>query len=110
MNVNFAVGPSIDGKKFVGPPEPLSTNGQAKLTSCDDNTYCTHMRKIPLGSIVELSMTAYNTFAAGNFYHPMHIHGFELYIMARVLILVTGQLYKSGPFQMENPSYSFRSW
>ena len=46
------------------------------------------MRKIPLGSIVEVSMTAYNTFAAGNFYHPMHIHGFELYIMARVLILV----------------------
>ena len=88
MNVNFAVGPSIDGKKFVGPPEPLSTNGQAKLTSCDDNTYCTHMRKIPLGSIVEVSMTAYNTFAAGIFYHPMHIHGFELYIMARVLILV----------------------
>ena len=67
MNVNFALGPCIDGKKFIGPHEPLSTNGQAKFISCDDNVHCTHTRQIPLGSIVEISMTAYNTFAAGNF-------------------------------------------
>ena len=44
--------------------------------------WCTNTRKIPLGSIVELSITSFNTFNAGNFYHLFHIHGMEFYVMA----------------------------
>ena len=44
--------------------------------------WCTNTRKIPLNSIVELSITSFNTFAAGNFYHLFHIHGMEFYVMA----------------------------
>ena len=46
-----------DGKSFVFPNEPFSTNGQPEITPCDEGTvgqYCTHIEKIPLDSIVEL--------------------------------------------------------
>ena len=72
-----------DGKKFRAPKVPYSTNGQPEITPCeDDGVYCTNTRQIPLDSIVELSITSFNTFAAGNFYHLFHIHGMEFYVMA----------------------------
>ena len=46
-----------DGKSFVFPKEPFSTNGQPEIKSCDEGTVnqsCTHIKKIPLDSIVEL--------------------------------------------------------
>ena len=46
-----------DGRSFVFPNEPFSTNGQPEITSCDEGTVeqsCTHIKKIPLYSIVEL--------------------------------------------------------
>ena len=49
-----------DGRSFVFPKEPFSTNGQPEITtgiSCDESTVnqiCTHIKKIPLYSIVEL--------------------------------------------------------
>ena len=46
-----------DGRSFVFPKEPFSTNGQPEVTACDEGTVkqsCTHMKKIPLNSIVEL--------------------------------------------------------
>ena len=53
------------------------------MTPCDDSAvWCTNIRQIPLNSIVELSITSFNTFAAGNFYHLFHIHGMEFYVMA----------------------------
>ena len=59
INTNFAVGPSINGKKFQNPVEPFSTNGQAATTPCtDENVFCTNTVKVPLGTIVELSITS----------------------------------------------------
>ena len=46
-----------DGRSFVFPNEPFSTNGQPEITPCDESTViqtCTHIKKIPLNSIVEL--------------------------------------------------------
>ena len=72
-----------DGRKFRAPKSPYSTNGQPEITPCDDSAvWCTNIRQIPLNSIVELSITSFNTFAAGNFYHLFHIHGMEFYVMA----------------------------
>jgi len=83
LNTNFAFGPSIDGRKFRAPKSPYSTNGQPEITPCDEGAvWCTNTRKIPLNSIVELSITSFNTFAGGNFYHLFHIHGMEFYVMA----------------------------
>ena len=39
--------------------EPFSTNGQAATTPCtDENVFCTNTVKVPLGTIVELSITS----------------------------------------------------
>ena len=46
-----------DGRTFVLPKEPFSTNGQPEMTPCDESIVkqtCTHIKKIPLNSIVEL--------------------------------------------------------
>ena len=46
-----------DGRSFVFPKEPFSTNGQPEIKSCDEGKVeqsCTHIKKIPLYSIVEL--------------------------------------------------------
>ena len=72
-----------DGRKFRAPKAPYSTNGQPEITPCEEGAvWCTNTKKIPLNSIVELSITSFNTFAAGNFYHLFHIHGMEFYVMA----------------------------
>ena len=98
-----------DGISFVHPKEPFSTNGQPEMISCDEGTVnqtCTHIKKIPLYSIVELrpgfqligsisikatvqgekktlySLTSFNTEQDDYFYHFIHMHGMEFYVMA----------------------------
>ena len=80
LNINFAVGPSFNGLKFIYPEEPYSTNGRPKETECQsDRVSCTYKIIIPLGSIVEMTLTAYSPLTYSEYYHPMHIHGHEFY-------------------------------
>lgn len=83
FNTNFALGPSINGKNYIPPAEPYSTNGQPEIVPCtEEDGFCTHIVDIPLGSIVEMTLTGYSKDPLYSFYHPMHIHGHEMYVLA----------------------------
>ena len=58
LNTNYNAGASFNGQKFKNPTSPFST-GQENENSCEKVTSgpCTNTIKIPLGSIVELTMT-----------------------------------------------------
>ena len=94
LNTNFAYGPSFEGIKFKKPSVPFSTQGEiADEDKCDstcsvqEKCQCTHMRKwldensdfltkfwlgkIPLGSIVEMTITSYNWNAVTHSHHPV---------------------------------------
>ena len=98
-----------DGKSFVFPKEPFSTNGQPEITPCDEGTvgqYCTHIEKIPLNSTVELSLTSFNNEASQYFYHFLHMHGMEFYVMATGRGIATGREdYPTAP----NPAFKCSS-
>lgn len=85
LNANFGYGPSFNGKNFVYPSVPYSTNGNPSTVSCDEledgEGRCTHNVPIPLGSIVEMTITSYNHRSLYNGYHPIHLHGNEMYVV-----------------------------
>ena len=43
---------------------------------------CTNRLKIPLGSIVEMSITGMTILDVNRYHHPIHIHGHVFYLMA----------------------------
>ena len=81
FNANFGYGPSFNGKNFIFPSEPYSTNGNPDIVKCGKEGFCTHIHDIPLGSIVEMTITCYSHRPLYNAYHPIHIHGHEMYVI-----------------------------
>ena len=81
LNANFGYGPSFNGKNFIFPSVPYSTSGNPSIVPCDGEGRCTHIVSIPMGSIVEMTITGYTHRSLYNAYHPIHLHGNEMYVI-----------------------------
>ncbi|XP_078664411.1 uncharacterized protein LOC144907345 isoform X1 [Branchiostoma floridae x Branchiostoma belcheri] len=87
LNFNFAIGSSVNGRRFIGPTAPLHQDSAAAIVPCDEEQClrsgcrCTHIIDIPYNKTIQLVM--YNTFApASQTHHSVHIHGHAFYVLA----------------------------
>ncbi|XP_078686410.1 uncharacterized protein LOC144919067 [Branchiostoma floridae x Branchiostoma belcheri] len=87
LNFNFAIGSSVNGRRFVGPTAPLYQDNTAAIVPCDkeqclrSGCRCTHIIDIPYNQTIQLVM--YNTFApASQTHHSVHIHGHAFQVVA----------------------------
>eukprot|EP00058_Branchiostoma_floridae_P025154 XP_002610644.1 hypothetical protein BRAFLDRAFT_117887 [Branchiostoma floridae] len=87
LNFNFAIGSSVNGRRFIGPTAPLHQNTTAATVPCDEELClrsgcrCTHMIDIPYNQTIQLVM--YNTFApTSQTHHSVHIHGHAFRVVA----------------------------
>ncbi|XP_078590744.1 uncharacterized protein LOC144870452 isoform X1 [Branchiostoma floridae x Branchiostoma japonicum] len=87
LNFNFAIGSSVNGRRFIGPTAPLHQNTTAATVPCDEELClrsgcrCTHIIDIPYNQTIQLVM--YNTFApTSQTHHSVHIHGHAFQVVA----------------------------
>jgi len=93
INLHLAGSPSFNGFGYKYPPVPYSTQGEQEVKKCPE--YCLHpdgpftpectcnnAYDIPLGSIVEITITSLAHTLSYHFYHPVHIHGNAFFVMA----------------------------
>ena len=79
INLNFAVGPSLNSIAFIKPRVPFSQKGKDQITQCDDcaeGCACTHIVELPKNKVVQLVISSYDfTFEGPLSMHPVHLHG-----------------------------------
>ncbi|XP_019627200.1 PREDICTED: laccase-1-like [Branchiostoma belcheri] len=87
LNFNFAIGSSVNGRRFIGPTAPLYQDSAAVIVPCAkeqclrSGCRCTHIIDIPYNKTIQLVM--YNTFApASQTHHSVHIHGHAFHVLA----------------------------
>ncbi|XP_078703519.1 uncharacterized protein LOC144928714 [Branchiostoma floridae x Branchiostoma belcheri] len=68
LNFNFAIGSSVNGRRFIGPTAPLYQDSAAAITFLYNKT---------------IQLVMYNTFApASQTHHSVHIHGHTFHVLA----------------------------
>ncbi|CAH1243344.1 Hypp7073 [Branchiostoma lanceolatum] len=87
MNFNFAIGSSVNGRRFIGPTAPLHQKAANATVPCDEEQClrsgcrCTHIIDIPYNKMVQLVM--FNTMAPlSQTHHSVHIHGHAFQVVA----------------------------